>query len=460
MFLKSLVFALFLAQFSFAQHAPTAQRIDSLLTDYQQSESFNGNVLIVRNGKTILDKSYGFADLDSKRELNPNSVFELASVSKQFTAMGILLSRKRNTLKLSDTITKFLPELSDYPKITIDQLVHHTSGLPDYMVLFEEHWDKSKIAVNQDIVDLLAEHEPEMEFEPGSQWEYSNTGYALLGLIIEKANGISYGDFLKKNIFEPLQMNNTRVYRSRYAPEKIENYAKGYIMGPTGTKILPDSLGNSYLSYYLDGIVGDGMVNSTTGDLLKWDQALRGDQVLSKADKDLFYKGFTLNDGKVTNYGFGIFAEQTEKYGLVANHSGGWAGYATFFEQHLDNDHTFILLQNVSTPLTKTPARSIRKILYGEKLEVPKKELTYTREELKKYEGLYKSPEFPLDIRIFVEDDQLKAQATGQGSLILSSYEKDRFVFKMAGIDLKFDTANNKMELRQAGNFVEMYRDK
>lgn len=460
MFLKSLVFALFLAQVSLAQPSLTAQRIDSLLTDYHQSDSFNGNVLIVENGKTILDKSYGFADFGSKRELNPNSVFELASVSKQFTAMGILLSRKRNNLKLSDPITKFLPELSIYPNITIDQLVHHTSGLPDYMGLFEEHWDKTKIAVNQDIVDLLVEHQPEMEFEPGEQWEYSNTGYALLGLIIEKANGVSYGEFLKENIFEPLEMKNTRVYRSRYAPETIDNYAKGYIMGPAGDKILPDSLGNSYLSYYLDGIVGDGMVNSTTGDLLKWDQALRRDQFLSKEDKDLFYRGFTLNNGEVTNYGFGIFAEQTEKYDLVANHSGGWAGYATFFEQHLDNDHTFILLQNVSTPLTKMPARSIRKLLYGEALDKPKVVLEYTVEELQDYVGIYKSPEFPLNIKIFVEDDQLKAQATGQASLVLSSYEKDRFVFKMAGIDLKFDTANDKMELRQSGNFVEMYRNK
>ncbi len=470
---RILLLLFFISCTTLAQTSPTATRIDSLLTAYQQAEKFNGNVLVANEGEIIINKSYGFADFSEDRKLTPNSVFELASVSKQFTAMGILLSirdtsttlsdrgstsTRKQKLQLDDPITKYFPELSFYEGVTIDHLVHHTSGLPDYMELFQQHWNKSKIAVNQDIVDLLAEHKPEKLFEPGEKFEYSNTGYALLGLIIEKVNGISFGEFLDQNIFKPLEMNRTEVYRSRFAPKTIEDYAQGYIMGPTGEKILPDALGTSYLSYYLDGIVGDGMVNSTTGDLLKWDQALRGDQFLSEDEKELLYKGFKLRNGEVTNYGFGIFAFETEK-GFTTNHSGGWAGYVTFFEQHMDTGYTIIILQNVSTPLTKNPVRPIRQILYNEPLDQPKRALEYTMEELERYVGTYKSPEFPLDVKIFVDDNVLMAQATGQAAFALTSFEKDRFVFEMAGIDLRFDTAKNKMELRQAGNFVVMYRN-
>src|SRR5699024_9648061 len=122
----------------------------------------------------------------------------------QFTAMGILLLQKEGKLKFSDPISKYIPELTFYDTITIQHLIHHTSGLPDYMKLFYKHWDRSKFATNKDIVNLLKQYKPKLHFKPGEEFEYSNTGYALLALIIEKVSGKSYGDFLKQKIFIPL----------------------------------------------------------------------------------------------------------------------------------------------------------------------------------------------------------------------------------------------------------------
>ncbi len=252
---------------SFAQDNRSDQ-FDSLFTSLHTKNSFNGNVLIAEEGKVIFEKSYGYANEETKQKLNSESIFELASVSKQFTAMAILLLQKQGKLNFDDDMTKFLPEMSHYEGITIRNLVHHTGGLPDYMEIFEEHWDKSKFVVNVDIVNEFARLKPAIIFKPNEKFEYSNTGYSLLGLIIERASGQSFEDYLKENIFKPLKMDKTFVYRSRYKPQVVENYALGYVTDSLGRKVLTDSFGKDFYTYYLDGIVGDGMVNSTTADLL------------------------------------------------------------------------------------------------------------------------------------------------------------------------------------------------
>src|SRR5690606_36990344 len=137
------------------------------------------NVLIAEKGNIIFEKSYGLANEETGQKLNPQTVFELASVSKQFTAMGIVLLAKQGKLNYDDKMAKHIPELDFYGDITIRYLLHHTGGLPDYMELFEKHWDKTKFAVNQDIVNLMATHKPAVLFQPNEKYEYSNTGYAL-----------------------------------------------------------------------------------------------------------------------------------------------------------------------------------------------------------------------------------------------------------------------------------------
>ncbi|MDY3319917.1 serine hydrolase, partial [Riemerella anatipestifer] len=302
-------------------------------------------------------------------------------------------------LNYDDKISKYIPELAFYGDISIRNLLNHTSGLPDYMDFFEEKWDKTKFATNQDIVNEFAKYKPNVLFKPNEKFEYSNTGYALLGLIIERVSKKSFDKFLTRYIFTPLKMKNTFVYRSKYEPKKIENYALGYVSDSLGNKVRPDSLGKT-LFYYLDGIVGDGMVNSTVSDLLIWDRALYGNKLVDEHDKKLIYQPSKTTDGKENPYGFGWRLSQNDKYGTIVNHSGGWAGYITFIERHLTNDKTIILLQNNDLSSTKLPIREVRKIIYNEPLPVekPLKPVVLQSEDLDKYLGLYTNEKFPLKI--------------------------------------------------------------
>ncbi|EJL75886.1 penicillin-binding protein, beta-lactamase class C [Chryseobacterium populi] len=426
--------------------------LDSVFTSLYNQKKFNGNVLIADKGKIIFEKSYGIADEKTGRLLNTKTTFELASVSKQFTALGIVLLQKQGKLNYDDKISKYIPELSFYNEITIRNLLNHTSGLPDYMELFEKNWDKSKFAVNDDIIKELAKYKPSLEFKPNQKFEYSNTGYALLGSIIESVSKKSFGDFLSEYIFKPLGMDHTLVYRSRYKPQSIDNYALGYEADNSGNKILPDSNGKEYYSYYLDGIVGDGMVNSTLEDLFKWDRALYTNKLVDDNDKKLIFNDIITENGKKTTYGFGWFVKNNDKYGKTVSHSGGWAGYASFIERHLDHDKTFIFLQNNLTPITKIPSDDVRKILYNEKLETKNlKAVQLNKEQLQAYTGVYSSSDFPMKLKVFVQDASLYAQAVaeGQKAFQLTAYENHIFKFDGADIRMEFDLEQHIIDFRQ-----------
>src|SRR4029078_5201268 len=243
-----------------------------------------GNVIVIKKGAIIYEQALGYADYDSKRLLNDSSVFELASVSKQFTAMGIMICKERGLLSYSDNIKKFFPALP-YENITVRNLLTHTSGLPAYEDQFEKHWDHKKIAYNKDVLEMLKQRRDTLFFQSGTKWKYSNTGYAVLAAIIEKVSGMSYNDFMAKNIFKPLNMSHTYIYNTRRSNHKIpDNYAIGFVYSDSLKKyVLPDDLPQYDYVYYLDGIVGDGCVNSTTGDLFKWDQALYSNNLVTKA---------------------------------------------------------------------------------------------------------------------------------------------------------------------------------
>ncbi|MDX8566607.1 serine hydrolase [Elizabethkingia sp. HX XZB] len=413
------VIILFIAVSSFA-YGQKEKKLDSLFTSLYAAKEFNGNILVAEKGKVIYEKSFGLANEKTKQKLDKNTVFELASVSKQFTAMGIVQLEKEGKLSYNDPLTKYFPELSFYKPITIDNLLHHTSGLPDYMSLFDKNWDKKKFATNKDIVEMLAKYKPELLFVPGDKYEYSNTGYALLGLIIGKVSKQSYGDYLSKKIFKPLGMANTRVYRSRYKPEKISNYALGYVVDSLGNKKLLDDLGKEYYTYYLDGIVGDGMVNSTTGDLLKWDRALYGDKLINQKDKDLIFSSIVTKDKKDTRYGYGWAIDAKDPFGKIANHSGGWAGYITFIERDLDHDKTIIMLQNNNSEATSSPVRQLRNILYD--IKPVKIDVSL----LQKYAGKYIKKNSKT-FEVFFENNKLYVPLNPQVRLELEPISTNKF---------------------------------
>jgi len=389
---------------------------DSVYQALYASGSFNGNVLIAEKGKVIFEKSYGFADAVTREKLNPQTIFELASVSKQFTAMGIVLLKKRGKLNYDDPISKYLPELAFYDGVTIRNLLNHTSGVPDYIYVdvFREKWDKTKIATNADVITEFAKNKPPLDFQPNEKSQYSNSGYVLLASIIERVSKQTYGQFLKANIFDPLQMKHTFIYRRVYAPEKIKNYAQAY-----GTDSLLnytsayDSIENKLTTYnYLDGVVGARTVHSNLEDLLKWDRALYTDKLINAEDKKEIFGSLKTKNGKENHYGFGWELSQNEKYGKIVSHSGSWAGYISYIERHTDSDKTIILLQNVNTPNSKIGLSDVRKILYDIKLPA-NKQILPNPEELDKYAGIYSSPDYPKKIVVFKKGNRLAAHYAG-----------------------------------------------
>lgn len=304
---------------------------------------------------------------------------------KPFVATAIILLKKDGKLNLNDPIGKFIPELNFYKDITIKNLLNHTSGLPDYMDMMEEYWDKSKIATNEDVIQLMSIQKPKVLFAPNEKHEYSNTGYMLLATIIERITGKQLNDYLQQKIFKPLGMENTFIYQRRKHPREIENMTVGYAYSDSlQRKITPDEFGKDFFIVYLDGVYGDGKLFSNVEDMLKWDRALYADKILSEVDRKEMFSNHITKDKDSTNYGYGWQLENDKKYGKIVKHSGRWGGYLNYFERDIDNDKTIIILQNVETDQTIIPIKRIRAILYDEIAKV-------SIEKLKQYAGNYKT---------------------------------------------------------------------
>jgi len=367
--------------------------IDEYLLGQATYFRFNGNVLIAEKGEIVFQKSYGFADFDSKRMLNDSSVFELASVSKQFTAMSILQLMEKGKLKLTDSLRQYFPELP-YSNITIRHMLTHTSGLPDYESAMNEKWDRSKIAFNNDMIAFLATEKLPVNFLPGTKWEYSNTAFAILASIVEKVSGQTFRDYLSENIFTPLGMQHSRIYNTRRSlKDTIGNYAYGFGYSDSLKKyILPDSDPNLGFVIYLDGIQGDGVVNSTTTDLLKWDRALKNHTLLSEATQTEMLKGQELMDTlNKSFYGYGVMVVKNVR-GNFISHSGGWPGYTTFLIRNTDADRTIIVLSNnnANSPVI---AGALEKMIMGDTVIMPyeHKEIKLDSAAIEKFTGTYQA---------------------------------------------------------------------
>lgn len=322
------------------------------LADLDEERQFSGTVLVADQGKIVFESSVGYSDFREEKRFDENASFRLASVSKQFTAMGIMLLKQDGKLDYDDDIRKHIPEIP-YQGITVRHLLHHTGGIPDYMSLFAKHWDREtgfknrKLAFNKDIVALIAEHKPKRLFAPGEKFAYSNTGYALLGYIIEKASGMSAREFLAERIFQPLEMEHSQVF----SPERnsgLPHQVYGFTYSKRKSKPFIE---NDY--HYLNGAFGDGGIYASARDLLKWDQALYGDKLVTQALIAEAFASGTLNDGSSTGYGFGWGIVEQSDDTVAVSHSGGWVGFRTFIYRDLRHKTVSIVLCNSASQLGK-----------------------------------------------------------------------------------------------------------
>ncbi|MGV3504735.1 MAG: serine hydrolase domain-containing protein [Adhaeribacter sp.] len=336
-----------------------AAKLDSLVLTGEESRSFNGNVLVARAGKVIYQRSFGYRNYKTRELLDRHSVFDLASVSKQFTATGILLLEEKGKLKLSDSLRKFFPELP-YHQVTIRDMLTHTSGLPDYMALLEG-WPATKIASNQDVTDFLITVKPALLFKPGKGWRYSNTGYVLLASIIEKVAGLSYREYMARNIFKPLRMRHSSVAQSGPSTESLPDFAAGYVYSTVLNRYIPPDSSLQYSFVVpLSGIQGDGNVQATTGDLWKWDRALKNHTLLSPAtQKEMLSPQVEVDRSSalylatgIKSYGYGI-GVGSNKHGNYLWHGGTSPGYATSLIRYLEEDVMIIVLSNNGADVSK-----------------------------------------------------------------------------------------------------------
>lgn len=320
------------------------EQIDQSLREFSDSGHFNGSILVAKGGKVVYDKAIGFADFSEGKPLGTGSVFYLASLSKQFTAMGIMMLEEQKKISYDQTLESYFPDLPpDAQKVTVRNLLNHTSGLADY---FDSDGFVRPGLTNQDVYSWLTRQH--LNFEPGSEYRYSNSGYVLLSLLIEKVSKQPFSVYMRENIFAPAGMVNTLVLDN--PSTEIGGLAKGYDENkdPDGYDILTS---------------GDGGIFSTIHDLFAWDRALYGNSLVSETTLDEAFSAAKLDDGTYSDYGFGWNVVEGGD-GQIAYHTGELDGYQTFTWIDRKSRSAIVFLTNQGKSLEMWPiADRIRDIL-------------------------------------------------------------------------------------------------
>ena len=316
-------------------------RVQAIFEQKAREGIFSGEIMIAKD--QIIKYQAVFGQNIDEVPLQNNAVFELASVSKPITALGIMLLQQQGKLQYDDAVAQYLTSFP-YPTLTIRQLLNHSSGLPDYMALIEQYWSCENIATNEDVLQLLNTHQQPLLFTPDTKQSYSNTGYVCLAQIITEITG-SYTQFMRQVIFEPLQMQQTAVYHRRYTKQVIPSLAYGLIHCDNKF-VLPDTLHAYDFVRYLDGIQGDGMVHATAQDLLKLSNVWQGDALLHVANRQaITAPNQTFAQGIDNSMGW--FFSRHPQLGQKLYHTGSWPGYTTCISMYLDTGYTVIILCNV-----------------------------------------------------------------------------------------------------------------
>ncbi|MBZ5505561.1 MAG: serine hydrolase [Acidobacteriia bacterium] len=389
---------------------------------------FMGSVLVAQNGKILLDKGYGFANLEWEIPNSPASKFRLGSITKQFTAASIMLLEERGKLKIEDPVKKYMADApAAWDKITIFHLLTHTSGIPSF-TSFPDYRSREAEAITPEKLVAWFRDKP-LEFQPGEKWNYSNSGYVLLGYLIERISGQTYSDFVQKNIFTPLGMKDSGYDSNSLI---IPHRASGYTPGEGG----PVNAGFVHMSIPLSA----GALYSTTDDLLRWEQGLFGGKLLTAASLAKMITPFK------ENYAFGVGVTTTNGHKMIS-HNGGIEGFNTAMAYYPDDALVVVVLANLNGGAADDLSAKLAKVAHGEKVVLPteRKEITVSQEILKRYVGTYElRPTFSLVMTL--ENGQLMAQATNQQKNPLFAESETMFFLKIVDAQVEF-VKNDKGEV-------------
>ena len=437
--------------------------MENLAREAHEKGGFNGAWLYAEHGEIVSKGAMGFRNPDSTLPIREDTVFQLASVSKQFTASAVMLLIRKGLLHLDDKIIQYFPELAAYAGVTVRHLLTHTGGVPDYFDdadWFIDLWKKeNRVPGNDEILRFLCETKLNPSFAPGEKLEYSNTGYNLLALLVERLSGVPYEEFLQKNIFEPAGMTSTRCCHIRRDGVPFENYARAMVI-ENGKYAADVDAAKVREVIAFDGLNGDDYVYTNIFDMLKWDRALRDGTVLTLEEQRLMYTPAKLasgenavyNEEKGLCYGFGWGVGRDEKLGLVVSHSGGMPGVNTWFERFIDADRVLVMLFNrdpwdyragmgawnslraIAADNNPEPIRTIEEI----SIQNPDKSMW------ERFCGKYEHPEdedFIID-EVWMQDGELYAKAIsedyGEFSFRLYPIGENEFGRKSGMLKLKF----------------------
>jgi CubicO group peptidase (beta-lactamase class C family) len=404
-----------------------APKADEIVNAYVKQAKFSGSVLVAKGGKVILSKGYGMANYELEVPNTPQTRFRLGSITKQFTSMAIAQLVERGLVKIEDPITKYLP---DYPKetgdkVTVYHLLTHTSGIPSFTNGKDYQQIKMSPFSGEKLVAWLKDKP--LEFAPGEKYNYNNSGYYLLGYLIEKVSGKSYEQYLKENIFEPLGMKDTGYDHNK---EIMKNRATGYTA--KGKEIE----NAEFIDMTVPG--GAGALYSTAEDLYIWDRALYTEKLVKKPTLEKIYTPFK------SNYAWGwVVAERNGR--KIIQHGGGIDGFNTTIVRYVNDDICIIALSNRIPAALNQMSQNLAALLLGEKYDLPqdipanatRKEIKVETKVLDTYVGEYElSPGFT--IAVTKEGETLMAQPTGQTKAEIFAESETKFFLKRIEVQIVF----------------------
>ncbi len=418
----------------------TKKLMNEYMNELKKQYPFNGAVLVSQKGKIIFRQAYGKADFEKNIPNTPDTKFSIASVSKQFTAVGIMILQERGELNVKEPISNYLPDYPNGDKITIENLLTHTSGLAEYLTneLLTSNASKNKYTP-EEIITLFKD-KPSV-FETGTKFKYCNSNYILLGSIIEKVSGMKYEDFLTNNIFKPLKMKNTGFYLDTSNTSKKSN---AYLRSNTGAQNVITTKG--YINHTL-GYAAGGMY-STLDDLYLWHRALSDEKILTKESLAQVYKEYLPG----SNYGYGVGLDVINGQKCIA-HMGTMPGVNTIISRYIDEDTCIVVLSNLAQIDVDKIQSNLYSILHEGKYEKPKQftEVSIDPQILDSYTGKYEfSPGVSFEIvkkdsSLFLVTDNFMISPNETNAIYPCS--QTRFFHKVENLNIEFkDISNGKAQ--------------
>jgi len=419
--MRKILFSLIIVVLSVQSFAQSIeQKIDELLTAYSNQNKLNGVILVAQKGKVIYQKGFGYRNAEEKIPNDVNSIFQIGSITKQITSAVIMQLQQEGKLSVHDKLSKYFSGFVNGDKITIENMLTHTSGIYNYTndtAIMKN--DVTKHYSQEQMLTLFKSYPP--DFEPGTKWNYSNSAYSILGYIIEKVEKKPYEKVVRERIFQPLGMSNSGFdFTDLSNPNKTKGY---FSLNP---KPMPAPIVDSTIAY------AAGAVYTTVGDLYKWERSISTNKILKPESWKAVFTPYK------NKYGYGWSIDSL--YGkLIIAHSGGIHGYASYILRFPQDEAAVIVFDNSSSNSLGKISKAVAAILYDQTYEVPAapKEIKLDTTALKQYVGEYQlAPGFTITISL--GENGLKGQATGQAAFDLFPEKENVFFLKVVDAKVEF----------------------